>query len=373
MQWICFAIRPLTLEELRITMVVDADTSHTSVQHCKNTPEYAKTNEDMEKRICDLSRRLAEVGNHGVKKTVQLVHQSVNDFLLDRGFRLLGNLTTAEVAGQSHFRLSRSCIRFLSMTEIIERSAFLGREGGCPIEIFLEKFPFLEYSAQSWIQHAVNVENAGLPQSDLLSLFNVRSDGTLKSWHKIMMYSLGRCDRADEGGSILNLASKYGLLSVIKAAIRGDFDMDVKGSDGRTPLSHAAEEGHETVAKPLLGLGDVNAGSKDERGRTPLSWEAEGGREKLVSLLLDRTDVEVNLKDDYGLTPLALAAHGCHETVVKLLLDRVDVEVNSKRQSGQTPLSEAARQRHTGVVKLLIGREDIDVNLLVDRGMAPLP
>ena len=123
MQWVCFAIRPLSLEELRIAKVVDVDTSHTSIQQCKNTPEYAETNEDMEKRICDLSRGLAEVGNHGGEKAVQLIHQSVNDTLLDRGFQLLGNLTAAEVAGQSPFRLSRSCIRFLSKAEIIERSA----------------------------------------------------------------------------------------------------------------------------------------------------------------------------------------------------------------------------------------------------------
>ena len=98
MEWVCFATRPLPLEELRIAMVVDVDTSYTSIQQCKNTPEYAETNEDMEKRICDLSRGLAEVGNHGGERAVQLIHQSIKDSLLDRGFQLLGNLTAAEVS-----------------------------------------------------------------------------------------------------------------------------------------------------------------------------------------------------------------------------------------------------------------------------------
>lgn len=67
---ICFAVRPLSLEELRIAMVIDGDTSRTSIQQCKNTPEYAETNEDKEKRICEISRGLDEVGNHGGKKNL---------------------------------------------------------------------------------------------------------------------------------------------------------------------------------------------------------------------------------------------------------------------------------------------------------------
>ena len=68
-------------------------------------------------------------------------------------------------------------------------------------------------------------------------------------------------------------------------------DVNSKDSDGRTPLSCAAEKGHEAVVKLLL--------AKD--GRTPLSWA-------VVKLLLAKDRVDMNSQDDYGRTPLSWAA-----------------------------------------------------------------
>jgi ankyrin repeat protein len=45
---------------------------------------------------------------------------------------------------------------------------------------------------------------------------------------------------------------------------------DVKDSYGRTPLSWAAENGHETVVK-LLANDGIDPDSKDIYSRTPLS------------------------------------------------------------------------------------------------------
>jgi len=44
--------------------------------------------------------------------------------------------------------------------------------------------------------------------------------------------------------------------------------------NGKTPLSHASENGHTTVIELLLARSDVQADTADEGGRTPLLWAA---------------------------------------------------------------------------------------------------
>jgi ankyrin repeat protein len=79
----------------------------------------------------------------------------------------------------------------------------------------------------------------------------------------------------------------------------------VKNSQyGQTPLSWAAEQGHEAVVKLLLKTGKVDVDAKDNDSRTPLSWTAEQGHKAVVKLLLEISKVEVDAKDKYGRTPL---------------------------------------------------------------------
>lgn len=80
--------------------------------------------------------------------------------------------------------------------------------------------------------------------------------------------------------------------TIFDAARSGDMKMletaattlnaDALDEDGRTPLSHAAEEGHENAAWFLLMQPTVKADLKDERGRTPLSYAAEKGHNAVI-------------------------------------------------------------------------------------------
>jgi ankyrin repeat protein len=81
-----------------------------------------------------------------------------------------------------------------------------------------------------------------------------------------------------------------------------------KDRDGRTPLSRAAETGHEAVVKLLLATGKVDVDSKDKYGQTPLSWVTGNGHEAVVKLLLATGKVDVDSKNVYGQTPLSWAA-----------------------------------------------------------------
>ena len=63
--------------------------------------------------------------------------------------------------------------------------------------------------------------------------------------------------------------------------------VDSEDSYRRTPLSYAAENGHEAVVKLLLEKG-AELEPKDKDGRTPLWWAARSGHEAVVKRLLEK-------------------------------------------------------------------------------------
>ena len=135
-------------------------------------------------------------------------------------------------------------------------------------------------------------------------------------------------------------------------------------NSGRTPLSWAAEHGHDGVVKLLLEWEDGCPCGPDIRGRTPLWWAAQGGNDGVVKLLLEREGFSSDGLD-YGFQlPLLSAAKHGHDGVVKLLLEREDVSPDRPDNDGRTPLSWAVLRKSDGVVKLLLGREEVNSNIL---------
>jgi len=67
---------------------------------------------------------------------------------------------------------------------------------------------------------------------------------------------------------------------------------------GQTPLSWAAENGHERVVEVLLERNDANPELADKNGRAPLSWASQNGHEGVVNLLLEWRGTFPNLRMD---------------------------------------------------------------------------
>jgi len=388
-QWICFAQEPLSLEELRIATVIDMNTTYRSIRECQEDEQYADTDEEMVERVLDLSKGLAEVREHNGKRVAQYNHQSVSDYVLGEGLQILEKISSGSETGRAQFQLSRSCIKYMNMEEIMT----------CRIKRFYEslyknhgeqnkdlegKFPFLRYAVQSWVLHAQGVERESLTQEDLLSYFHEPSRNLMQHWIDMKAsfeigksYNVNARTSVEVGATLLHVASQFNLQSVVKVLLSLD-DIEVNPEDnyGTSPLHDAAMNGHEGIVRLLLKRNDIKVNLRDIRGQTPFSCASQRTHETVVRLLLEREDVDADSKDSWDCTPLSFAAEQGDkaEAVVRLLLERKDVDADSRDYRVRTPLSYAAWKgdEAKAVVKLLLKREDVDADSSDDLGRTSL-
>lgn len=117
LQWICFSPRPLQIRELREAMALQPEMVHKSVIEYQKGIDYATSDHQMELRVKDLSHGLAEAVTQGNQRVVQFIHQSVLDYMVKDGC-MTWFPSFDDFSREGHFKLSRSCIRYLAMEDI---------------------------------------------------------------------------------------------------------------------------------------------------------------------------------------------------------------------------------------------------------------
>ncbi|KAH0551528.1 hypothetical protein GP486_007254, partial [Trichoglossum hirsutum] len=160
--------------------------------------------------------------------------------------------------------------------------------GLCPtdeeFEVRLQLNPLYDYAARNWGYHALTVST-----EDQLILSLLESEAKMSACSQALMASRGYHDysqRVPIRMTGVHVAAYFGLVRMIKGLLKNGYNPDLQDSYRRTPLSWAAENGHEAVVKLLLATEKVDVDFKDRGGRTPLSRAAEGGYEAVVKLLL---------------------------------------------------------------------------------------
>ncbi|KAH8744950.1 nb-arc and ankyrin domain-containing protein [Hyaloscypha finlandica] len=357
-QWILFALEPLSLDEFRFATAIDPHLPYTSLRQCEDEGILAENNNEMEKRVKSLSRGLVEIQLHDDIPMVQFIHQSVNDFLFDDGLQTLfgERWESLDLAiGLAHNNLSRSCIRYIDMEEIAQQKNIDWKEAA------KSELPFLRYATTSWLPHAEQAYTKRIPQVDLLNYFYWPSGDLLGQWDDIYNAIEPRSmDCPARNTTLLHIAAEHGMVDLLSAALGTlneidliDLIADSIDDDGRTPLSWAAERGHVATIKLLLATGKVDVDSRDMTNWTPLLYAAWKGHAAIIELLLATGKVDANSKDKQNRAPLFYAAKHGHIDVIKLLLATGKVKANSKDKEGQTPLSWATWKGHMAIVELL--------------------
>ncbi|EFX01243.1 ankyrin repeat-containing protein [Grosmannia clavigera kw1407] len=369
-QWVLFATRPLSLNELRWAMEIRPDRPSSS-------NAYTMDNEQMSRQVQTLSCGLLEV-TATPEGHVQFIHQSVKDFFnkkltdLDSRFPPRNSLPSSTLAiGRAYYQLSRACIRYLKREELQNTRL-------SPYTMF-SRYPFLKYALTSWLTHTLQSAKYGVPMKDILGLFDWPSNSFVAFLAHIeqilrLMPENYRLNHISKGSSLVHIAARFGIQELLSDIIKSSHDhIDDRDEDGMTPLSFAAEKGHKAVVQLLLATKNVKVDSKDTLGKTPLSRAAGSGHDDVVALLLATNTVDVNSTDlYYGQTPLCWAAKQGHKAVVRLLLATKKVIADSRDENGRTPLSLAAENGHEAVVELLVAANNVDVNSKAVHGQTPL-
>ena len=159
------------------------------------------------------------------------------------------------------------------------------------------------------------------------------------------------CDTQDsEGNTPLHIALiNNAPIGKIQYIIGLTKDVNIRNSNGESPLYIAASKNMETIGKLLLQKGaDIFATNKDSDSPLKLALK-EGG--KLQDWLI--TSKTIVSTDGSGNTVLHYAADWGYDKAIKTLLEK-GADINAKNASGETCLFNAAKNDNPELIQLLV-------------------
>ncbi|KAK4213297.1 het-eN, partial [Rhypophila decipiens] len=304
-QWICFGHKAFNVPEFRCAMNIDAtlEMSGKTLKEWEDVDYHIETDKQMEKKLHFLSGGLAEITKSGV----QLIHQSVQDFLFSKGFGVLDPKTTWTediILGRGHGRLGRSCLAyFLAIRR--EHLTSLHLLSTTDFTRLAERYPLLVYALKHWPLHISTAEKTGMSQADVLEFLPGRSNLCLEHWELFVT-----CLRIEDtslklphpGTTMVHEAFKYNIPSLATSAL-GWMRVNVKDGHGRTALSIAAQHSGIEMVRLLLSQPRIELNIADRDGRTALSYAVEVDDIEVVEAFLDRPELNtrLNLETAYNM------------------------------------------------------------------------
>lgn len=328
LSWIICASRPLIKSELQHALAVE--------------PGALELDPDNIPRVMvEVCAGLVTVDEES--SVIRLVHYTAQEYF---------GRTREEHFPEAESEVAETCVTYVSFSVFGSGYCQTDDEFGER----LRSYPLYSYAARNWGHHA---RRARLPCQGVVRFLKCKKKVQASS--QALMATIGSSQHVQKRMTCLHLAAYFGLDSAARSLLTRNL-VDRMDSDGRTPLSYAAEKGHKAVVELLLSTGAVAADVKDQNSRTPLLWAVMHGNEAVVQLLLETHNVDLDARDHNGRPSLWWAAKQGHESIVKLLLGTGQVNIDVKVQFGRTTLSWAVANRHEAVVELLLQTGQVDVN-----------
>lgn len=415
-QWVLFAARPLTPIELQQALVLD---ECMSVE--ESIAEYQTENDSiyldhLALRVKDLSKGLVHLSGSFIAGQVQFIHQSVADFLTgpEKILESISPHSTIPMERLAHFRLSRSCLRYLFMLAIPKDSStessldwlslYSGQkndtnrpverlptpdnwefpeQSGVPLDNLIlvkhsyDKLPLILYAWKHWAFHVESAQKQGFEfpaefnKHDPFDIMLQSTEISLERLYETLKIVFGS-----------PMASCYRRLHEDLPSKRMFALLRYKPERSLQPkIFPLRGEPHEQVAHSLAFCGFVSGLARlaetqpallerrDSYGYHSLAYAIEGKQVSAVRVLLQAgTDLNTPLEGK-SYTPLSLACIWGDTEVISLMI-KAGAEVNPE-DCHVSPLHCAAFAGHRDVIDLLM-KAGAKINNQKRHGFTPL-
>ncbi|KAH0847329.1 hypothetical protein AYO21_03759 [Fonsecaea monophora] len=334
-EWVCLTEEPLFPIQMRYALAFDPLDPPTTIASWENLDTFTETDGQMEILIKALSGGLVEIVNGD--NIIQCIHQSVKDYLLQRGLQDLEHSISEdqsssrleETLAKAHELIFKCCMHYILTDEILQ---FPVDEGQSPAR----QYPLIQYSVARWPSHLKKADLDGRLQRDLLTYLQWPSRTRLDQWLSLC-YLDSRACVLQSGAHLLHVAGYYDLSHVIDAVLENNPLENVDDRDAQecTPLIWAARNGHVEATKCFLRHG-AEVDTFDSERHSSLWWATNYGHLGVAEILIQH-GANTNLQDETGRTALFWASENLDEATVGFLLSN-GANPNIQDNQARSPL-----------------------------------
>jgi ankyrin repeat protein len=147
--------------------------------------------------------------------------------------------------------------------------------------------------------------------------------------------------------NIFSVINETNDLRRIKLLLENEIDVNIKNTQGQTPLIKAILLNSQSIVRLLIQHGaDVNLRAN---GITPLMLAAQKGL-PYITVILIKANADINAQASDGMSIAMMAARDGHVDIIDFLFAR-DLNIQVKNSQGETALSIARQSGHEEVVK----------------------
>lgn len=192
--------------------------------------------------------------------------------------------------------------------------------------------------------------------AEKLILYGYTSQNDAFSYFSAAVRSSNVNIRFSDGLSPLHFASRSGHAGIVQLLLERKADVNAKDSSGTSPLHEAARGGHLDIMQLLIRAGAI-VNAQDAKGNAPLHIVMPSlVRREGMKLLLDN-GANANLKDNHGDAPLHICiALDMGKDVAELLIAK-GADVNIRNTKGETPLHTAVKMDRSDYIPLLLEKQ----------------